>query len=177
MKKIISLALMLAMVLSLAACGKARKEKLNIVPDPQAAELSQEGIGHYADIVNEEGAVVGTQYYSTPQEIEMTAQYSDDSIMVQVTLKPIDKVPFSEMSALKIEACKIIDDSGAVSILENTAETANVTDGTAAVKITLPEPDGLKDGSYILKIDSILSEKKGDQPLEIFGNWSIALTK
>ena len=177
MKKIISLALMCAVVLSLAACGKAHTEELQIVPDPRAAELSQEGSGHYADIVNEDGAVIGTQYYSTPQEVEITAQYSEDSITVQVTLKPIDKVPFSEMSALKIETCEIIDKSGAVSVLENTAEAAEVTNGTAEVKIALPEPDGLKDGNYILKIESILSEKKGDQPLAIFGSWSIALTK
>ncbi len=175
MKKVISLVLILTVLLSLNGCGKSHSEELKIVPDSRAAELTQKGMGYHADIVNQDGVIVGMQYYSTPQEIAMTAQYGEDSITVQITLNFPDRVPFSEMGALKIENYEIVDESGTVSDWENTAEAAEIVNGTAAVKITLS--DGLKDGNYILKIDSILSEKKGEQPLEIFGKWNVALTK
>lgn len=176
MKRISLLIILMTLLIVISGCSTTKNDELTIVPDPKAEELEAEGMGHYADIIQGD-RIVGVQYYTAPSEMSVTANYSQDIITLQVTINTPDRIPFSEFEALTAGTYEIMDESGSVLDFEGTAEAGKVANGEATITISPANPEALKPGNYILRITSLISEKKADQPLEVFGNWDTAFTK
>ena len=173
MIKIMNLCLVLAMFLVLVGCSEDKPAELNIVHDPNADALSSEGLGHFADITDADGYVVGTQYYSEPQEIVLTSNKQENAFMIHAELKELGRPPFSETTCLNLGQYEIIGSDGKPVALSLSTESGIVEDGAAMIQLKIPQGESLPEGPCILKIYSLFSEKMGDQPLEIFGKWSV----
>lgn len=118
-------------------------------------------------------AVVGTEYTQVTVEIGVTAQYKDDCIAVQAVFLVPDKAPFTELEALAVGPCRILDAAGKT-VAEFDGSGASAITGGQAVMI-LPGKD-LEPGSYTLRIDAFVGSKKADQDLTLMGCWECALT-
>lgn len=129
--------------------------------------------GHFKDIANWQGAVVGTSYEQATDEINVNATANGEKLIVQATFADPQMFPYRETEKLGIAAYKIVDVNGNV-VKEGVAESTEVANGQATINIQLNDIDS---GSYKLIVTAFVSEKKADQPLNINGSWECAFTK
>lgn len=129
--------------------------------------------GHFRDITNWQGAVVGTSYEQATDEISMDVTVNGNELAVLATFSVPQEFPYREVEKLGISRYKIVDANGKI-VKEGAAESAAVVNGQAAVRIMLDNIDG---GSYKLIVTAFFGEKKAEQPLNISGNWECAFTK
>ena len=129
--------------------------------------------GFFRDITNWKGAVVGTSYEQATDEMDVNVTVEGDELIVQAAFADPQTAPYVYAEKLGIAAYRIVDANGQV-VKEGAAESAEVSDGQAAVAIRL---DDIDSGNYQLIVTAFVSEKKADQPLNINGNWECAFTK
>lgn len=110
--------------------------------------------GHFKDIKNIFGTVTGTEYLDATEEIDIDfIGFSGGVPEVEIILKTPDKAPYNTLGAeITLGEYEILDESG------------------AAIK-----SDELAPGRYTLKVRSLIMTSKGDQPMEIKGDWSAQL--
>ena len=129
--------------------------------------------GYFRDILNWQGAVVGTSYEQATDEISLSVTVNDNELTALTTFFFPQEFPYREIEKLGIAAYKILDADGRV-VKEGTAESTEVVNGQAAVSIKL---DDIDSGSYKLIVTAFVSEKKAEQPLPINGSWECLFSK
>lgn len=162
-----------SLLFALAGCGADKPAELTVIHDPSAEALASEGVGHFADLTDADGYIVGTQYYTEPQEIALTSDKQEETIMIHAELKDLGRPPFSEATCLNLGQYEVLDSDGKEIALSLSTESGIVENGVAVIRLKVSQGKSLPEGPCILKIHSLFSEKKGDQPLEIFGKWTV----
>ena len=129
--------------------------------------------GHFRDITNWQGAIVGTSYEQATDEISMDITVNGNELTVLATFANPQMAPYKYIEKLGIAAYKVVDANGKA-VAEGAAESTEVANGQAAVSIRL---DSIDIGSYKLIVTAFVGEAKAEQPLNINGNWECAFTK
>ena len=129
--------------------------------------------GYFQDIINWQGAVVGTAYEQATDEIEISIAVRDNELTVYATFINPQMAPYREAETLGIAAFQIVDADGRT-VKEGTAESTEIDNGCAAIPVDLSDIDS---GSYNLVVTAFVSEKKADQPLNINGSWECTFIK
>ena len=129
--------------------------------------------GHFRDITNWQGAIVGTSYEQAADEISMDVTVNGNELTALATFANPQMAPYSEAEKLGIAAYKVVDANGKA-VAEGAAESTEVANGQAAVSIRL---DSIDIGSYKLIVTAFVGEAKAEQPLNINGNWECAFSK
>lgn len=128
--------------------------------------------GHFRDIKNWQGAVVGTAYDQATDEIHVDVTVSGDTLTVLAAFADPQMAPYRYAEALGIDAYRIVDASGRT-VKEGSAEAVRIVGGGTAISIPL---DDISSGTYTLMVTSFVSEKKAEQPLPINGSWECVFT-
>ena len=168
---------LLVTVLILALSGCKAGNQIDIIPDPRAEDLSNQGIGHFADLAEADGTVIGMVYYSEPQEISLSAAYESDAILVDARFNYPDRPPFNDAQTLMLGSFQIEDREGKPVLTVLPSSPCELRQAASRIRISSEDLTALPGGTYLMKVQSLISQSKGDQPLEIFGNWSISFTK
>lgn len=129
--------------------------------------------GHFRDITNWYGAVVGTSYEQATDEIAVSVTVNGNTLTVHAAIANPQMIPYIYAERLGIAAYQIVDANGKV-VKEGAAESAEIVHGQATVNIQL---DDIDNGSYKLVVTAFITEKKADQPLNINGSWECTFTK
>lgn len=129
--------------------------------------------GWFRDIINWNGAVIGTAYEQATNEIAVTATAVGDELTVTAALLTPDAAPYRELKTLGMGEYQIVDLSGAVVVAGESTEPVEIVDGAAKLRLSL---DGINSGNYKLLVSSFVGEKKADQPLQISGSWECDFT-
>lgn len=129
--------------------------------------------GFFMDLKNFGGAIVGTAYENATDEITFDASVEGNELIVFAGFADPEAFPYRETEQLGIAEYQILNGKNEV-VQEGSVEAAQVVDGSAVLKIGI---DDLESGSYLLKVSAFVSEKKADQPLNLYGNWEFAVTK
>ena len=130
--------------------------------------------GFFRDITNHSGAIVGTSYEQATDEIAVDVTVNGNELTVLTTFVNPDKLPYREAELLGIADYQIVDAEGKVVQEGNTDKSTPVANGQVPIIIELHD---LKAGAYKLIVNSFVSEKKADQPLNISGTWECEFTK
>lgn len=130
--------------------------------------------GFFRDILGQNGTVVGTAYEQASDEIELIITEATNSLGVEMVLLHPDRAPYSEIEALGIQRCEILDGSGAIVREALSSEMAEIADGRISLRIPLEQ---LPKGSYLLAVSEIIGMKKADSPLVLSGSWECAFTR
>lgn len=129
--------------------------------------------GFFRDITDWRGAVVGTSYEQATDEIDMTVTVNGEELTVLATFVDPQMAPYRYVKWLGIVEYKIVNEKG-ITVEKGTAESAENVNGQAVIKIPLDSLDG---GKYKLVVSAFVSDKKGDQPLNLNGYWECNFTK
>ncbi len=129
--------------------------------------------GHFRDIKNWQGAVVGTSYEQATDEIGMTVTVNGDRLTALATFTDPQMIPYKYIENLGIAAFQIVDANGRV-VKEAAAESAAVANGQASIHIRL---DDIDSGSYTLIVTAFVAEKKPEQPMNLNGHWECDFSK
>ena len=130
--------------------------------------------GQFRDIKDWRGAVVGTAYDHATDEIAVSVTVNGNALTVHAVIADPQMAPYVYAERLGISQYRIESEKGKT-VQKGSAESVETFNGTAAVTIPL---DGLEGGSYNLILTAFyISENKGDQPLNIYGNWECTFTK
>lgn len=130
--------------------------------------------GFFRDITNYSGAIVGTSYEQATDEISMNVTVNGNELTVLATFVNPDKFPYREAELLGIADYQIVDADGKVVQEGTTDKSTPVVNGQARIVIELNDLDA---GSYKLIVNTFVSEKKADQPLNINGVWECEFSK
>ena len=130
--------------------------------------------GFFRDITNFSGAIVGTSYEQATDEIDMDVTVNGNELTVQASFVDPAKFPYRETELLGIAEYQIVNTDGKVIAEGATDKSSPVMNGQASFVIDL---DDLETGSYKLIVNSFVSEKKADQPLNISGTWECEFYK
>lgn len=136
------------------------------------AGLAMGGAGFFRDIMRRT-AVVGTEYAQATAEIGVTAEYTTGSIAVQAVFLAPDKAPCTELEALAVGPCRILDTAGKTVAELDGSGAAAITGGQAVMALSGKD---LEPGSYTLQIDAFVGSKKADQDLIMKGSWECGFT-
>ena len=85
-----------------------------------------------------------------------------------------NKFPYRESQLLGIAEYRIMDAEGNVVQEGATDESTPVVNGQVSIILELSD---IEAGSYKLVVNSFVSEKKADQPLNISGTWECEFSK
>ena len=129
--------------------------------------------GYFRDLTNWQGAVVGTSYEQATDEIGVNVTVNGKELTVLATFSVPQEFPYREVEKLGIAAFQIVDAKDRI-IKEGTADTVEVINGQAAIKIQLND---MESGCYKLIVTTFVDEKKADQPMNINGRWECAFIK
>ena len=173
MKHILIYTAVFALLLGLSVFGKYgfRLPKL-----PESAGSVLGSVGRFSDLMDRDGYVVGLRYEALPQELRLSAKFHHGAIALTAALEHPEQVPFSEARALQISRFEILDETGKVLTTAGTCETAPIQKGTAAMVLQPEDLEGLKSGTYGLRVRSLVGLMKASEPLEICGDWSASFT-
>lgn len=140
------------------------------------AALAGTGIrqGFFRDITDNRGAIVGTAYEAAADEILLEAAVDGENLTVMVDFADPAKAPYVFSELLSIAEYRIVDTDGSTVAAGRSDEAAAVSEGHAEITVYAGE---LESGSYRLIVTTFTSEKKADQPLNIFGVWECGFTK
>lgn len=130
--------------------------------------------GFFRDITNHSGAIVGTSYEQATDEIAVDVTVNGNELTVLATFVDPNKFPYSEAELLGIADYQIVYAEGKVVQEGKTYKSTPVANGQAPIII---EIDDLDAGSYKLIVNTFVSEKKADQPLNISGTWECEFSK
>ena len=130
-------------------------------------------MGRFRNLFSWSGAVIGSVYEGATQEIDITLSADRGILTVTAVLLQSQNAPYLYLETISVYRYQITDLSGNVIAEDISSSPSAITDGR--VTLTLPLPD-VEPGQYQLQIDSLLGEKKADQPLEIRGDWSCQFT-
>ncbi|MDE6501246.1 MAG: hypothetical protein K2L10_04115 [Ruminococcus sp.] len=124
--------------------------------------------GFFRDKTTIFGTVIGQTYENATDEIEVTSDYSDGKLHINLNLLKYDYIPYSlseEMNLYDFSLINLSDNTVAEDIHSDYAVVnGNIVD--IAVDF-----NAVADTEYKLTINSFISSRKADQPLEIKGNW------
>jgi hypothetical protein len=139
------------------------------------AALAATGVlqGYFRDMTNWQGAIVGTSYEEATNEISTDVIVTGSKLTVLATFLEPDKFPYRESEQLGIAEYKIFNAEGKLVKKGSSEKSAPVVNGCASIAIELND---LENGSYKLIVNTFVSEKKADQPLNISGNWEYDFT-
>ena len=129
--------------------------------------------GFFVVLKNFSGAIVGTAYENATGEITFDASVKGNELIVFAGFADPEAFPYRETEQLGIAEYQILNGKNKV-VQEGSVEAAQIVDGSAVLKIGI---DDLEPGSYLLKVSAFVSEKKADQPLNLYGNWEFNITK
>ena len=124
--------------------------------------------GHFQDIKNIFGAVVGTSYEQATDEITIEACFRDGNVTVLTTFLRPQEAPYREAECIAITDYQILAEDGHVIAEGPATDFFPVTDGQAVIPIPIHK---LKAGNYRLLVRTFTADKKADQPMEIHGTW------
>ena len=124
--------------------------------------------GFFKDIFRWDGAVVGTAYENATDEISVTADVSNDTIMIVLTIANAKAVPYSEIDTIRLKDFSILDSSDHIVVNDQSTDAVLLINGKA--QVSFPVSD-LPAGNYHLMIKQFEGGKKADQPLPINGEW------
>lgn len=124
--------------------------------------------GHFRDIKNIFGAVVGTSYEQATDEITIEACFRDGNVTVRTTFLRPQEAPYREAECIAITDYQILADDDHVIAEGPATDFVPVTDGQAVIPIPIHK---LEAGNYRLLVCIFTADKKADQPLEIHGTW------
>ena len=130
--------------------------------------------GFFRDITNHSGAIVGTSYEQATDEIAVDVTVNGNELTVQATFVDPNKLPYRESQLLGIAEYRIMDAEGNVVQEGASDESTPVVNGQVSIILELSD---IEAGSYKLIVNSFVSEKKADQPLNISGTWECEFTK
>lgn len=125
--------------------------------------------GYFRDRKNPVGAVTGTVYEDADDEIAVSAEYRDGSVIAVIEFMDPDAFPYRELEMIRITEYIIRDEAGK-EIKGKESQPVQITAGTA--EIVLPEAGR---GS-VLVITEMEGMKKADAPLVICGHWECPVT-
>lgn len=130
--------------------------------------------GQFRDIKDWRGAVVGTAYDQATNEIAVSVTVNGNVLTVHAAIADPRMAPYVYAERMGIAQYRIESEKGKT-VQKGSADPVETANGTAAITIPL---DGLESGSYNLILTAFyISENKGDQPLNIYGNWECTFTK
>ena len=124
--------------------------------------------GFFRDITNHSGAIVGTSYEQATDEIAVDVTVNGNELTVQATFVDPNKLPYRESQLLGIAEYRIMDAEGNVVQEGASDESTPVVNDQVSIILELSD---IEAGSYKLVVNSFVSEKKADQPLNISGTW------
>lgn len=130
--------------------------------------------GFFRDITNFSGAIVGTSYEQATDEIRMDVSVNSNELTVLATFVDANKFPYRDSELLGIAEYKIMNEDGKVVKEGATNQSSPVLNGQSAMIIDLND---IEAGSYKLVVNTFVSEKKADQPLNINGVWECEFSK
>ena len=139
--------------------------------------------GFFKDIVRWDGAVVGSEYDNTTNEISIVASKTvvkDENLVLPIEINFENKMenPFASIEEIYINEYKITDKDGNVVLNLNKKVTGKVENGKVLIDLPIEENDNFKFGeTYYLELDNLSGVKKADQDLKINGNWNITFVK
>ena len=129
--------------------------------------------GYFRDVTDWSGAVVGTTYEQATEEVELTVLEVADVLTVQLEVVDKDAAPFCYLEELGIEGFQLLDSAENV-LLEGKVDAVPLENGTAVLSVPLENVAG---GTYKLSVSALCGLKKADQPLSIYGRWSVEFVK
>jgi len=129
--------------------------------------------GFFNDITNWNGAVVGTSYEQSTDEIDISTSTDADQLMIDIRFLLPGEAPYAYLETFGIEHYEIRDAKGKV--IEDGCIDMKELNGEA-IALTLPT-DNLEPGTYGLFIDQLVGGSKADQPLILHGEWACEFTK
>ena len=130
--------------------------------------------GYFRDIMNFTGAIVDTSYEQATDEIRMDVTVNSYELTVLATFVDANKLPYRNSELLGIAEYKIVNLDGKVVKEGATNQSSPVLNGQSAMIIDLND---IEAGSYKLVVNTFVSEKKADQPLNINGVWECDFSK
>ncbi len=130
--------------------------------------------GYFEDVLNWNGAVVGTSYEQASDEIAMNITEVNHQLVVELVMLYPDNVPYSKFEMLGIESYNIVDADNKIIAKGTTTELTEIADGKASVCIQL---DDVPSGNYKLIVSEMVGDKKADQPLILSGSWECDFTR
>ena len=129
--------------------------------------------GYFRDVKDWRGAVVGTSYEQATDEIHMSVTANAEELTVLATFADPQMAPYKYVERLGITEYKIVDAKGNT-VEKSTAESAEIRNGQAVIKIPLDDIGG---GTYKLVVTAFVAEAKAEQPLPLHGHWETEFTK
>lgn len=145
-----------------------------IVGIPTAAVLLGAGIytvhngGYFRDVKNGFGTVTGVTYENATDEISIKAVRKSEQIelTVQILEPYINKMPYEDCEQLKIGKCTYVSKGKSTDF--STDEISEVENGKAVFLLNIADAESIS-------ITELISQKKADADLSIYGNWEIKL--
>ena len=141
---------------------------------PAAAILLGAGLytahntGYFKDVKNGFGTVTGVTYENATDEISIKAVRKSEQIelTVQILEPYINKMPYEDSEQLQIGKCTFILKGKSTDF--STDEISEVENGKAVFLLDIADADSIC-------ITELISHKKADQDLSIYGNWEIPI--
>ncbi|MBQ5754156.1 MAG: hypothetical protein IIV90_00655 [Oscillospiraceae bacterium] len=138
-----------------------------------AAGLAMGNAGHFKDILNWQGAVVGTEYLNAAEEIQVEASLEGSTLTVAAVFAAPQNFPYREQQTLALGPYTLTGPGGEVLAQSEGSDSAPIEDGKAVLTIPLGAAPA---GPCTLTVESFLGGKKADQPLPMAGPWEIPVT-
>lgn len=130
--------------------------------------------GFFRDIKRWDGAVIGTAYEQSTDEVEVNIMDVTDKLVVELTMIHSNEAPYSIFETFGIQEYKIMDANGNVVAENETLEMAVITEDKAYVNIPL---DHVNAGEYTLMVSALVGSAKAEQPLVLSGTWECSFTR
>ncbi len=136
--------------------------------------------GFFSDIVRFDGAITGTRYENSTNEIivnamELTTDNGNDIIPLELTFENPNEAPFAYIQEIAVADYMIIDETtGEILKLECYPEYSGkgtIKDGQALVNLSLNDTKIKSGEEYTIVIEKMYGLSKADAPLHITGTW------
>ncbi len=129
--------------------------------------------GFFKNVFGIDGAVIGTSYEHATDEINVQIAEISDNLIIEITMKYPDKMPYSEIEKIGIENYEIINKNNEV-IAQGAVEAVAATGDKFYISIPF---NSMSEESCKLVISEMNGIKKADLPLTISGLWECEFTK
>lgn len=137
--------------------------------------------GFFKDITNSQGAVIGTKYEQSTEEIDIKISHlinksNKVELPIEITFKNVDKAPFNSIEKLTLGKFEILDNLGNTincEGIQNELTLENLNNKKFSGSITINKDILNKDEKYTLVISSFYGDKKADAPIKLSGNWKV----
>ena len=130
--------------------------------------------GFFKDVKRWDGAVIGTTYEQSTDEINVKIAEVTDELIVEISMVDPKVVPYSLFELFGLNNYKIVDINGKTIVETKDKTVAEVSEGKVMIQIPLNE---VASGEYKLVINEMVGCSKADQPLVLHGTWECIFTK